>query len=378
MGVNRPSLLSRNKSVRMMWNGGKQKEESAKGEEPMIEVYTDGSARKGKAEWGMVVVVEGEESEARKGPVIDAKQTNNTGEVMAVQQAVRWAVEQNQSIKIRHDSEYATSMVQGKWKQKKNKELIERVRKEYVEATRQIRISWEWVKGHSNDKWNDRADELADQGANMCEGKGTGRGMGRGEETQDEQSPLKESEACMKGEVRWVTYRPTEATRVLRSRTRHGCLNKSALRQRSIPRGEVSRLEKQSLKHTLREARMGLVSWSVAKKANEKLERAGKDMRDPAIQKRERQERKRQIHTREVWCKVNMEAIDHIAKGGDEDTGEKMDGDGEKKRGRTKESWSKTVQDDAVELSQRAIRGKDGVGRIRLAYHYSEKGRDLL
>ena len=178
-----------------------------------------------------------------------------------------------------NDSEYAASMVQGKWKQKKNKELIERVRKEYVEVTGQIHISWEWVKGHSNNKWNDRADELADQGAHICEGKGMGRGVGRGEETQDEQTPLKESEACMKGEVKWVTYRPTEATRILRSRTRHGCLNRSALRQRSIPRGEVNRLEKQSLKHVLREARMGLLSWLIAKKANEKLERAGKDQR---------------------------------------------------------------------------------------------------
>jgi ribonuclease HI len=55
----------------------------------------------------MVVVVEDEEFEARKGPVINAKKTNNTAEVMAVQQAIRWAVEQNQSVRIRYDSEYA-------------------------------------------------------------------------------------------------------------------------------------------------------------------------------------------------------------------------------------------------------------------------------
>ena len=84
----------------------------------------------------MVVVVEGEEFEARKGPVVGAKKTNNTGEVMAVQQAIRWAVEQGQSVRIRYDSEYAANMVQGKWKCKKNGQLIQEARREYIQATK--------------------------------------------------------------------------------------------------------------------------------------------------------------------------------------------------------------------------------------------------
>jgi hypothetical protein len=82
----------------------------------------------------MVVVVEGEEFEARKGPVTGARKTNNTGEVMAVQQAIRWAVEQEQSVRIRYDSEYAANMVQGKWKCKKNGQLIREARQEYMRA----------------------------------------------------------------------------------------------------------------------------------------------------------------------------------------------------------------------------------------------------
>ena len=40
-------------------------------------------------------------------------------------------------------------------------------------------------------------------------------------------------------------------------------------------------------------------------------------------------------------------------------------------------SWTQTVRDDAVELSKRVRRRKDGTGRVRIAYKYSDKGRDL-
>ena len=40
-------------------------------------------------------------------------------------------------------------------------------------------------------------------------------------------------------------------------------------------------------------------------------------------------------------------------------------------------SWTQTVRDDAIELSSRIRRRKDGTGRVRIAYKYSEKGRDL-
>ena len=40
-------------------------------------------------------------------------------------------------------------------------------------------------------------------------------------------------------------------------------------------------------------------------------------------------------------------------------------------------SWTQTVRDDAIELSRRVRRRKDGTGRTWIAYRYSEKGRDL-
>ena len=139
-----------------------------------------------------------------------------------------------------------------------------------------------------------------------------------------------------------------------------------------------NRLTKQSLRRILKEVRSGLVPLGIAKKANEKLERAGKEMRDPSKQREERKERKRPMHTRELWCEINTEALDRIARGASEAAKGKESGEGEEEERNARESWSTTVQEDAIELSQRVVREANGVGRIRLAYHYSEKGRDLF
>ena len=296
------------KGVRIMW-GGKEilkQTTTGQGEGPEIEIYTDGSARKGKAGWGMVVVLEGEEFESRKGPVVTTSKTNNVGEVMAVQQAIRWAVEQGQPVKTRYDSMYAANMVQGTLNCKKgrNTELIREAREEYRKANREVNITWEHVKAHSNHKWNDRADVLADEGAQMPHG--IHARWSRGERARkDSEEPLKESEACTEGGVRWVTYRPTETRRVLRSRTRHGCLNRSATKQRNIPRGEIERLASVAIREILGEGRTGLSDTKKATKAIKKVKQAASDMRHTRTQSEERRARKKPVNTREIWCEVN-------------------------------------------------------------------------
>ena len=317
------------KGARIMWGGKETPKQTTtgQGEGPEIEIYTDGSARKGKAGWGMVVVLEGEEFESRKGPVETAAKTNNVGEVMAVQQAIRWAVEQGQSVRIRYDSMYAANMVQGTWKCKKGKniELIREAREEYRKADRKVSITWKHVKAHSNHKWNDRADALADEGAQMSQG--TQAKWSRGEQARkDSEEPLKESEACMKGGVRWVTYTPTETRRVLRSRTRHGCLNRSATKQRNIPRGEIERLASVAIKNILGEGRTGQADTTEATQAIKKVKQAASDMRDTVIQKEERKARKK-TNTYER----NMVRSKHRTATGDRNPGEER----KRRKGRT-------------------------------------------
>ena len=42
------------------------------------------------------------------------------------------------------------------------------------------------------------------------------------------------------------------------------------------------------------------------------------------------------------------------------------------------DGWTKTVIEDAIELNRRVVKNGDGTGKVRLAYRYSEKGRDLF
>lgn len=88
---------------------------------------------------------------------------------------------------LRYDSEYAAKSVLGIWNGKKNTELIRTIRAYYREVQAMlersnkemketkmldpsstlmpISLTFEHVKGHSNDRWNDLADELANRGA---------------------------------------------------------------------------------------------------------------------------------------------------------------------------------------------------------------------
>ena len=265
-------------------------------------------------------------------------------------------------------------MVQGKWKCKKNGQLIQEARQEYIQAIRKLNITWKHVKGHSGDKWNDRADALADEGADMAQGVHTTRA--EKEVPQDETGPLQESEACKEGGVRWVTYKPTETRRVLKSRTMHGCLNRSAMGKRNIPRGEITRLGREALALIEQEARRGAVRVGEATTAAEKVRVATSGMQKATKQREERKQRKTKLHTRELWCTMNLGPLDEIAKGQAEGSRGGTEG-GEGRGEMLGAGWTQTIRDDAIELSKRIRRRKDGTGRVRIAYKYSDKGRDL-
>ena len=91
---------------------------------PQMELFTDGSARRGRAGWGWVGMADDEyQIESDCGPVV-GRQTNNVGEVQAITQGLRWAREAAHSVVVRYDSEYAANMTQGKWRAKSNREVI--------------------------------------------------------------------------------------------------------------------------------------------------------------------------------------------------------------------------------------------------------------
>lgn len=131
------------------------------------ELYTDGSI----GSWGYVHVVDNEIVHEGFGEVVlnpkhehylgATKKTNNTGELTAIGEALRYYSTSGQSDKvtIRYDSMYAAKSVQGIFNGEKNKILIQNIRKLYEPIKE--KVNFEHVKAHSGNKFNDRADKLA-------------------------------------------------------------------------------------------------------------------------------------------------------------------------------------------------------------------------
>jgi len=100
--------------------------------------------------------------------------SNNTGELSAIGETLIWirdnheATKQYTDVVIHYDSFYAAKSITGEFNGNKNKELYLNIRKIFqqlkVERSN-LNISFEHVKGHSNDKWNDLADKLANRGS---------------------------------------------------------------------------------------------------------------------------------------------------------------------------------------------------------------------
>jgi len=94
--------------------------------------------------------------------------SNNTGELSAVCEALRWLTEHEPSTRdavICYDSEYASNQAQGIHKAHKNVALARRSHALLAEARKKRNVRFLHVKGHSGHKWNDAADSLANRGA---------------------------------------------------------------------------------------------------------------------------------------------------------------------------------------------------------------------
>ena len=138
----------------------------------MIKIYTDGSCigNPGKGGWAAIIL------ENKKQKIISGSEsytTNNRMELMAVIKALKSVKEKE--ISIITDSQYVKNGIEVwifKWKKNgwmtaekkpvKNKDLWLMLEK----LSKNKKIKWEWVKGHSSDKFNNKVDEIARNEAN--------------------------------------------------------------------------------------------------------------------------------------------------------------------------------------------------------------------
>ena len=130
-----------------------------------IKIFTDGSSRgnPGRGGYGVVLLSGKYRKEISCGFYIT---TNNRMELLAVIVGLEAVKKENSIITVYSDSKYVVDAVEKKWvfswektnfKNKKNPDLWIRFLKIY----RKQKVSFVWVKGHSNIKENERCDFLA-------------------------------------------------------------------------------------------------------------------------------------------------------------------------------------------------------------------------
>lgn len=123
----------------------------------MLSIYTDGSCLKnpnGPGGWALCIIEEDNTEFYMSGG--EKSTTNNRMELKAVIEALK-CVKTGDSCKIFSDSMLVINCASGKWKRKANLDLWD----EYNLAGKDKKIVFEWVKGHSGNKYNDIVDKLA-------------------------------------------------------------------------------------------------------------------------------------------------------------------------------------------------------------------------
>src|SRR3984957_7402911 len=144
-------------------------------------VYTDGSClgNPGRGGWAWAVP---------DGPFAsgaDPQTTNQRMEVPAVLEALRdlQADAGDAGVDVFSDSTYVVNCFRDRWwagwhrrnwlntqrKPVANRDLWEPLIK--LALAPEPRVTWQWVKGHSGDRWNDRVDELATEAADRGRGE---------------------------------------------------------------------------------------------------------------------------------------------------------------------------------------------------------------
>ena len=139
-------------------------------------IYTDGacSGNPGCGGWAAIIFNKGSgQKSQRVGGEIET--TNNRMELRAIIEALE-SIPKASNLEIFTDSKYVINGIESwivKWKANnwlgsnknkvKNKDLWKRL--DFL--SKQFQIKWNWVKGHSGDKYNEEVDKLARNQINL-------------------------------------------------------------------------------------------------------------------------------------------------------------------------------------------------------------------
>ena len=96
--------------------------------------------------------------------------TSNRQEIAAIVHALLH-VPQGSSVLVRSDSENGIALLSGEVRSKKDVDLLHLYRQ--VKEERSLRVTLEWVRSHSGDRWNDYVDYLCIEALDLFEANGT-------------------------------------------------------------------------------------------------------------------------------------------------------------------------------------------------------------
>lgn len=138
---------------------------------PDLELYVDGSYKRGRAGWAWVAVLagHGEPYGQASGAIDNPISRNVHGELRAAREAVLWAARMRHRVgeawyarvQVVHDYMGTQAWATGAWAPNGHPEVDRLLRA--LELAREVGlvISWRHVKGHKGDRWNEQADKLA-------------------------------------------------------------------------------------------------------------------------------------------------------------------------------------------------------------------------
>ena len=123
--------------------------------------YSDGSCdnlnpqRPGGAAY---IIFDSEGNEIKRASKGFVGTSNNRMEILAIMSIVN-SLPPNSSVTIYSDSKYSINVLSGKWLASENLDQINRYR--IICVTNNIKVTFQWVRGHAGDQYNELCDNMA-------------------------------------------------------------------------------------------------------------------------------------------------------------------------------------------------------------------------
>jgi len=134
--------------------------------------YTDGSylLPKNYGAAACLVLAGEDEKPLYQWSEVSRYSTSHRQELAAIVHALLH-VPKGSSVLVRSDSENGIALLSGQVRSKKDTDLVQLYRQ--VKKERALRVTLEWVRSHSGDRWNDYVDYLCIEALDLFEANGT-------------------------------------------------------------------------------------------------------------------------------------------------------------------------------------------------------------